>query len=63
MGLANTILIVVGIITALLGLIAFFYPNLTRWISAPGGPRLKATIAMVIGVILIIIGVVIELPR
>ena len=62
MEITNIILLVSGVIVALFGLAAFFNPNVARWINAPGGPRLKAMIAMVIGVILIIIGLAIKLP-
>lgn len=62
MGITNTILIVVGVFVTLIGLAAFFNPSLTRWINAPGGPKLKAIIAMIIGIILIIAGLVIQLP-
>jgi len=62
MALTNTILIVVGIIVIFIGLAVFINPNFSRLINAPGGPRLKASIAMIIGVILFIIGLVIQLP-
>ena len=51
----NTILLISGAIVILFGIGAFLHPNLARWINAPGGPRLKAVIAMIIGFILIII--------
>lgn len=62
MGITNTILLIVGAIVALIGLTAFFNPNIARIINAPGGPRLKAIIAMIIGVIIIVAGLVIQLP-
>ena len=62
MALANTILIVVGIIVIVIGLATFINPNFSRLINAPGGPRLKGSIAMIVGVILLIIGLVIQLP-
>ena len=62
MGIANTILLIVGVVVVLTGLAAFFNQNFARWINAPGGPRLKAAIALIVGVILIIVGVAIELP-
>jgi hypothetical protein len=58
----NLILLIVGAIVLLFGLGAFFNPNLARWINAPGGPRLKALIALVTGVILIMISLIIEFP-
>ena len=62
MGIANTILIVAGVIVALFGIGAFLNPNLARWINAPGTPIIKAIIALVIGIILVIVGLIIEIP-
>jgi hypothetical protein len=62
MGTVNIILLIVGLIVILFGVGAFFYPNLARWINAPGGPRLKALIATIVGIILIIISFIIEIP-
>ena len=62
MGLANTILIISGVIVMIIGLAAFINPNFSRLINAPGGPRLKASIALIAGVILLFIGLVIQLP-
>ena len=58
----NYIMIIVGISVSLLGLAAFFNPNLARWINAPGGPRLKGVIALIIGIIITIIGFVVYVP-
>ena len=63
MEIANTIIIVVGIITLLFGVIAFFNPNFTRLINAPGGPKLKAIIAMIAGIILIIVSLIYNFPK
>ena len=60
--LANTILIVTGIIVIIVGLAAFFIPNFARLINVPGGPRLKASIALLVGIIFLIIDYVIQLP-
>ena len=62
MGLANTILIISGVFVIIIGLAAFINPNFSRLINAPGGPRLKASIALIAGVILLFIGLVIQLP-
>jgi hypothetical protein len=59
--LANTILIVVGIIVIIIGIAAFLNPNFSRLINAPGSPRLKASIAMIVGVIILLIGLIIQL--
>jgi hypothetical protein len=60
MGITNTILIVAGVIVALFGIGAFLHPNLARWINAPGTPIIKAIIALVIGIIIIIVGFVFQ---
>ena len=60
MGITNTILIVVGVIVTLFGVGAFLNPNLARWVNAPGTPIIKATIAIIIGLILTIAGFVFE---
>ena len=62
MGITNIILIIVGALVTLIGLASFLNPNIARLINAPGGPRLKAIIAMIIGVIIIVAGLVIQLP-
>jgi len=56
----NIILIIAGVIVALFGIGAFLNPNLARWINAPGPPIIKAIIALVIGIILIIVGFVFQ---
>lgn len=62
MEIINIIMVVVGAIVLLFGIGAFFNPNLARWINAPGSPRLKAIIALIIGFIVAIIGLIIEFP-
>jgi len=62
MEITNTILIIVGVIVALFGVGAFLNPNLARWINAPGTPIIKAIVALVIGIILVIVGLIIEIP-
>ena len=63
MDFANTILIVAGAIVILFGAAAFFNPSFTRWINAPGGPRLKAIIAIVMGVILVVVSLIVKIPN
>ncbi len=58
----NIILLVSGAIVLLFGIGAFLNPNLTRWINAPGGPRLKSIIALIIGIILVIVSFIYEIP-
>ncbi|UCF12816.1 MAG: hypothetical protein JSW06_00810 [Thermoplasmatales archaeon] len=62
MNTTNIILLIVGVCVTLFGIGAFFNPNIARWINAPGGPRSKAIIAIIIGLILIIVGLVIQIP-
>ena len=51
----NIILTIIGIIIILFGVGAFINPNFARWINAPGSPRLKAIVAIVVGIILVIV--------
>ena len=62
MELANTIVIIVGAIVVLIGLVAFLNPNFARIINAPGGPRMKAIVALIAGVILIIVSLIVQFP-
>jgi hypothetical protein len=62
MEMTNTILIIVGVIVLLFGVGAFFNPNFAKWINAPGGPRLKAIIAIVVGIILVLVSLVVNFP-
>jgi hypothetical protein len=62
MGMTNTLLLIVGIIVTLIGIGAFINPNIAKIINAPGGPRLKAIICIIIGIIIIIVGFAISLP-
>ena len=63
MEIANTILLIVGIIVLIFGIGAFFNPNFARWINAPGSPKLKAIIAIIVGAILVVISLVVNLPN
>jgi hypothetical protein len=62
MSVTNTILIVIGAIVILIGIFTFFNPNISRIINAPGGPKLKAAIAIIVGIIIALIGLIIEIP-
>ena len=62
MGVTNTILLVVGVIVVLFGIAAFINPNFSRLINAPGGPRLKAIIAMIIGIVILLSSLIIQFP-
>ena len=58
----NTVLIIVGVIVTAIGALGFFNPNFTRLINAPGGPRLKAVIAIITGLIILAVGLLIKIP-
>ena len=62
MSITNIILLIVGAIVTIFGFAAFVNPNMARFINAPGDPRIKAIIALIIGIIIFIIGLVIQLP-
>lgn len=62
MEIINTVFIIVGAIVALIGVAAIFNPNFARIINAPGGPRLKGAIALIIGLIFLIVGLVYQIP-
>jgi hypothetical protein len=58
---SNSIFIVIGLCITLVGIAAFFYPNIARIISVPGGPRQKAIIAVVVGIVIAIIGFTVQI--
>jgi len=62
MEIANTILLIAGAFVLFFGIGAFFNPNVARWINVPGGPRLKAMTALIVGIILIVVSLVVYLP-
>jgi hypothetical protein len=62
MGIANIITIILGVIVIIIGIAAFLNPNFTRIINAPGGPRLKAIIALIAGIIITIFGLLYKMP-
>ena len=62
MEIANIILLIAGVIVSVFGIGAFFNPNFARWINAPGSPRLKAMIAIVVGIVLMVVSLVVYLP-
>jgi len=61
MGTTNLVILIVGFIVLLFGIGTFLNPNLARWINAPGGPKTKAIVALITGLILIIIGFIMNL--
>ena len=58
----NTILIIIGAIVTIIGVAGFINPNFTKVINAPGGPRLKAIIAIVAGLIILFVGLLVKIP-
>lgn len=58
----NIVFIIIGLIITIIGILTFFIPMLARIINAPGGPKLKASIAVIIGIIFILIGLIFEIP-
>jgi len=62
MNLANYIFILCALLSLSIGFLAFINPNMSKWIRAPGGPRLKGTIAIITGIILLIAGLIVEFP-
>ena len=48
---------------SILGIGTFFNPNLARWINIPGSHTIKAIISTAIGVIIIIISFVVQIPK
>ena len=62
MSITNYVMILVGVGVAILGILALFIPQLTKIISLPGSPRMKALISVIVGLIFLLIGLFIELP-
>ena len=59
----NIVLIIIGLIVLLFGIGAFLNPNFARWINAPGSPRFKAIIAIIVGIILMILSLIYRGPN
>ena len=62
MGSTNTIMVIVGIIVIIIATAAFINPTFARLINAPGSPRLKAIIALIVGIIILLIGMLYQIP-
>jgi hypothetical protein len=54
----NYVLIILGFIVSLIGFAALINPNFSKIINVPGGPKLKGTVAIIVGIILLIIGII-----
>lgn len=62
MYLLNTIFLIIGIFVLAIGVLAFFIPGFSRIINAPGGPRMKAMIAIIVGAVFLVLAIFIEMP-
>ena len=62
MNLFNYIMLATAVFTLIIGLLGFLNPNWTRLINFPGGPRLKAIAALVTGIILLLVGLLVNIP-
>ena len=56
MEMINIIVSIVGIIVIIIGIITFLNPNFAKLINAPGGPAIKAIVAIIVGIIILIYG-------
>jgi len=63
MTITQYITLLIGSVVVLAGVLTIFFPSLSRLINAPGGPRLKAIVAIIIGLIILILGFIIEIPN
>jgi hypothetical protein len=62
MSIVNTVFTIIGVLVTLIGILTFFFPGLARIINAPGGPKFKALIALIAGLVFLIIGLLVEIP-
>ena len=62
MNLFNYIMIILSAFVLLIGILALINPNWSRLINFPGGPRFKAIAATIAGIILLIVGLIVEVP-
>jgi hypothetical protein len=62
MTITNYIFIIVGGLVTLIGILSIIFPGITKIINAPGNERVKSIVAIIIGLIFMIIGLVIDLP-
>ena len=62
MTITNYILIIVGGFVTLIGVLSIIFPGLTKIINAPGNERIKSIVAIIIGLIFLIMGLIIDLP-
>jgi len=58
----NYVFLIIGGFVILIGALGLLNPNWTRLINFPGGPRIKAFGAMISGLILLILGILLDIP-
>ena len=54
----NIIISIVGIIVTIIGITTFINPNFAKLINVPGGPKIKGIVAIIIGIIILIYGLI-----
>jgi len=62
MSVTNYVFIFTGGLVALIGGLSLIFPGLTKIISLPGNKTIQSLIALIIGLIFLIIGLLVELP-
>jgi len=62
MTIINYIFLIIGCLIILIGALSIFFPGLTRIINAPGGPRVKSIIAIIVGIIILVVGLIANIP-
>ena len=62
MYLMNTFFSILGIGLLLLGIAGFFIEGFTRFMNAPGGPKMKALICATIGLVFLLLGLLVDMP-
>jgi hypothetical protein len=58
MDTTNIVIIIVGAVVSLIGIAAFLNPNFAKLINVPGGSRMKAIVAIIIGLIILFYGLI-----
>ena len=62
MYMLNQMFLIMGIAVTILGIASFFIEGLTRFINSPGGPKFKAMICTVLGLVFLLLSIFIEMP-
>jgi hypothetical protein len=56
MEMINIFVLIIGIIVTIIGIATFINPNFAKLINLPGSPQLKAIVAIIVGIVIIILG-------